>query len=383
MILNSLQNDQMNNEDIALLVDGKEAFPEILRQISLAEKSIKINTFIWRADNVGVEIARGLLLAADRGVKVEISVDRYGFILESAEESMCSFFHEKPNFAEKIKIFAIKKFYKTKKVAFENLQEADLLKEKLLSHSNVRVEKDRFKADHSKYYLFDNKLLIFGGINIEDKENGCDYLGRVYQDYMIKTCDNRLIEGLLNEFCDKKEKKTPFLGMNSKAVVPHIFEMKERYLDILRSAQKEIFITMAYFSPVKEFVAEIKNAWKRGVKITVMISNSANFQNDLNLKTVKKLLKITNGEIDVFLSPKMLHTKLVRNEKIISLGSTNINKKAFNQLDELNLFIEKSESAFCRKLFASCEENLSLARKVEKEDLKFSKFRAFFESIIM
>ncbi len=381
--MNALQNGQMNNEDIALLVDGKEAFPEILRQISLAQKSIKINMFIWRADKIGVEIARALLLAADRGVKIEISVDRYGFILESAEESMQSFFHKKPNFAEKIKIFAIKKFYKTKKVGFENLQEADFLKEKLLSHSNVKVEKDRFKADHSKYYVFDEKILVFGGINIEDKENGCDYLGRVYQDYMIETCDNRLIDELLNGFRDKKEEKLPYLGINSKAVFPHVFEMKERYLDILRSAEKEIFITMAYFSPVKEFLDEIKKACERGVKITVMIPNSANFQNDLNLKTVKKLLEITDGGVEVFLSPKMLHTKLMSNEKVVSLGSTNINKKAFNQLDELNLFIQKSESAFCRKLFASCEKNLSLATKVEKEDIRFSKFRAFIESIIM
>ena len=51
--------------------------------------------FIFRYDNIGCKIANALYLAANRGVKVYLSMDKYGVILESAEESKQSFFHKK------------------------------------------------------------------------------------------------------------------------------------------------------------------------------------------------------------------------------------------------------------------------------------------------
>jgi hypothetical protein len=48
-------------EDFTLLVDGKEAFPEILKCIGNAKKSITINMFIWRDDNIGNAIAKAIL----------------------------------------------------------------------------------------------------------------------------------------------------------------------------------------------------------------------------------------------------------------------------------------------------------------------------------
>ena len=62
-------------DDFTLLVDGKEAFPEILRCIGDAQESIYINMFIWRDDRIGNDIAQAVLEAAQRGVQVEISAD--------------------------------------------------------------------------------------------------------------------------------------------------------------------------------------------------------------------------------------------------------------------------------------------------------------------
>ena len=119
--------------------------------------------FIWRADNIGLKIAKAVYNSAERGVKVNISVDRYGFVLEKAEESTHSFFHDKPTFSEYLTSYALCKFYNTKAVEFNGLDEARALKDKMLSHPNITVEKDRFKADHSKYYLIDGKVLFMGG----------------------------------------------------------------------------------------------------------------------------------------------------------------------------------------------------------------------------
>lgn len=67
--------------------------------------------FIWRDDLIGNKIAQAVLEAADRGVKVEISVDRYGVILEKSEEVKKSFFHKEQTFVEKLKIKALECIY--------------------------------------------------------------------------------------------------------------------------------------------------------------------------------------------------------------------------------------------------------------------------------
>ena len=94
-------------DDFTLLVDGKGAFPEILRCIARAKKSIFINMFIWRDDVIGNTVAQAVLDAAQRGVQVELSVDRYGVVLEKSEECKKSFFHKRQSLTEKIKTAAL------------------------------------------------------------------------------------------------------------------------------------------------------------------------------------------------------------------------------------------------------------------------------------
>ena len=370
-------------EQFTLLVDGKNAFPEILKSIEQAEKSLYINMFIWRDDVIGNRIGEAVLAAAERGVQVQISVDRYGVVLEKAEESKKSFFHKKQSFAERVKIAALRLFYPMKGAPKRAKDEETELYQKLLSHPNVRVEKDVFKADHSKYYLIDGKILFVGGINIEDKENGADMQGRAYQDYMVKIEGEETAQAFLSQNDGGMVATNGFFfGINRKA--KRRFDMQKHYLTMIESAEKELCIVMAYFSPLKAFTDAIVRAYKRGVRVSVMIPSVANFQNDTNRKTLKLLMKGTGNGVCGYLSPKMLHTKLLYTEKWVSLGSTNITKKAFGQLDELNLFFERTGSALEQQLLNSVKENITLAQPVEEHKrIKYNKVKAFFESFLV
>ena len=68
-------------ETLELLVGGRRAFPEILGCIEKAKTSLEINMFIWRDDEIGNRMAQAVVDAADRGVQVYISADRYGVVL--------------------------------------------------------------------------------------------------------------------------------------------------------------------------------------------------------------------------------------------------------------------------------------------------------------
>ena len=372
-------------EDFTLLVDGKEAFPEILKCIGNAKKSITINMFIWRDDNIGNAIAKAILDAANRGVKVNISVDRYGVVLEKSEENKKSFFHKEQTLTEKIKTKTLEIMYPMENTPKNVKDEESELYTTIMNHPNIEVSKDVFKADHSKYYIFDDDIVIMGGVNIEDKENGKDMQNRQYQDYMIKLEGKEHVKTFLTKLeTGENVSKEYSFGINLKKKSGDIFEMEEIYLNMIRKTSKRLVITMAYFSGLDSFVKEIIEAHRRGVEVIVMIPESANYQDATNKATVKKLMELTENGVKVYLSKKMIHTKMMITDEEISFGSTNITKKAFKQLNELNIVLQNIESKLKTKLEESVKENYKDAKRVVSyKDIKYNKLLARLERFLV
>lgn len=369
---------------MTLLVNGNQAFPEIIRCIEAAETSVEINMFIWRDDRIGNRMAQAVLAAADRGARVHISVDRYGVVLEKCEECKRSFFHKEQTLTEKLKSRLLETIYPDIAEPGAVKDERTPLYDRLIAHPNVTVSADVFKADHSKFYIIDDRILFVGGVNIEDKENGCDLSGRVYGDYMAKLEGENYVTAFREELATGRDTLDGiFFGLNLKEPVRR-FEMEQLYLDLINGAREELHITMAYFSPLKPFLEAIIAAHNRGVRVTIVIPQRANFQNDSNRRTVCKLLKATRGGIRVYFSPKMLHTKLVMNEQYISFGSTNITRKAFEQLNELNLFVPNVESEFQKAMLASIAADIRSAQPVTSHrEVEYRRLMAFLEGFMV
>jgi cardiolipin synthase len=288
------------------------------------------------------------------------------------------------NASEKAKIWGLSVFYPEYRRRNKPKDSESELYQQLLSHPNITVEKDVFKADHSKYYVIDGKTLILGGINVEDKECGRDELGRVYQDYMVK------IEGETHVLNFKTKRKNGvdlakdyFFGMNVKTKETR-FEMEEHYLSLIRNAKQEITIVMAYFSPLKKFVERLVEASNRGVRVRILMPKNSNFQNDTNYKTAKLLLKKSRGKIEIYFTEKMVHTKLFLTDDWYSFGSTNITAKAFKQLEELNLFVRNTPSEFTTALRESVEENFSISvRQDDYKKIKYNRLKTLIEGLLV
>ena len=359
MIMNTTQSS-------TLLVDGAAAFEEILRCVDAARSSILINMFIWRDDVIGNRLANAVLCAAERGVRVTISVDRVGMILEMCEENERSFFHSGPDIIERLKIQLLRRAYPQTRSGFRAEPICPGLLEKLLSHPNITVDRERKKNDHSKFYIFDDRILIFGGINVEDKECTKDCMGRVYQDYMLKLEGEDHVRAFLNKIEQNRDTSDEYcFRMNNKTVRPAAFEMYESFLSIINDAQKELVIVMAYFAPIKSVIRAIVSAWKRGVGIRILISEHANFQNDSNRRTVRLLMKRCHNGIEVRFSPKMIHTKLIFNESHVMLGSCNITNRAFSQLGEVDILLKNEDTPLINHIKESAAENRALSRLID------------------
>ena len=362
-----------------LLICGERFFERLAEAIRNAKASIVVNMFIWRNDEIGTALARLLLNAADRGVHVAICKDRYGVILECCEENCASFFHARMTMREKFQSFCLKHLYR---LATPSPAVPQNIAGLLRQHPNIQIDDARYRRDHSKFWIFDDETLYLGGINVEDKEKSTDSRGYAYHDYMACLQGREFVEA----FRAKRQnpaRASSLFGMNLKGPVP-CFEMRERYLDLIRNAERTLDILMAYFAPEADFLNEIAAACRRGVKVRLLLPQNANFNHELNLLTAYRLLGKIDNNLAVFLSHKMLHAKVLVSDKTISLGSCNINKKAFRSLDELNLFWPNDSHSFATSLRADLEELFQKALWVkDHKQLHINWLWATAERIVM
>ena len=374
--------------NLELLEGGRNAFPEIIRQIRAAEHEITVHMFLWREDRIGTEIAREIIAAADRGVKVTIEKDKYAVTLEYAEESQRSLCH-RPDLKDRFNIFMLALIYNTELAGKRLRTSRSSLYTQMKEHPGIVIMDDVRTYDHSKYYIFDRKVMMLGGINIEDKEYYSDLKGRLYHDYMIKISD----PGMVEQFLEKRkepQKKSDLFRANMKKPVS-CFELKSSYMELIDGAERELWIMMAYFAPDKDILSAIKCALHRAVHVRILIPQSANYMDDMNKLAVSKLLAYSrshsgdcSGRLEIYMTESMLHSKLLMNEHRIIIGSCNINRKSFTKLDELAVAVDNDDSPFAAEVRSSLNEAFQSAECVSTQSrIRYNPVLAAIETAVM
>lgn len=374
-----------NNLDVELLVDGKEAFSSIIEAIRNAKKSVYINIFIWRDDKIGNIMAKEVLEAANRGVKVKIVKDKLGAAFEKGEENKQSLFNKEFDLKVNIKAKVIDLMYPMKGKAKSARQRENKIAKEIKNHKNISLNANTVRSDHSKYYIIDDEVLIMGGMNIEDKTIYTDAEGKKYNDYMIKIKGKEYVNKflqLLNHGISTNDKNLDFL-FNVKRGNQVVYEAKEKLLKLMSNAKESVNIIMAYIGD-KELVEKIIETANRGVKIKMLFPSKANVQNDLNMKVIKYIMQETNNKVKMYLSKNMVHAKLmIIDGKTLTFGSTNFNNQATKKLSELNIVLKEYGDEFNKVLMESFNKNIENAIEIKDlKDIKYNKTRAFLEGAI-
>ncbi|MFR3686126.1 MAG: PLDc N-terminal domain-containing protein, partial [Enterococcus sp.] len=66
------------NNEVMLYTDGREKFDALIEDINRAKYHIHMEYYIYRADDLGLEVREALVAAALRGVKVRLLLDAWG-----------------------------------------------------------------------------------------------------------------------------------------------------------------------------------------------------------------------------------------------------------------------------------------------------------------
>lgn len=365
-------------KELKLHIDGEKAFGAILRDIAEAKSSIFINIFIWRDDAIGNAVAKALLESADRGVRVTIRKDRKGAIFEHAEQNKQSFFHKQIGFVEAVKATAVDSMYQQPDEAHSSVQRENPLIAQLLAHPNIHIEAAE-RSDHSKYFVFDDRTIVMGGMNIGD-----EYRNR-WHDYMVEVRNSPLCVSRLRESTDTARHPTDapsveFVANRVKEGVVDKADIKPTALDLLSRAQKEIIVEMSYFGD-RDINAAIVAAARRGVSVTVLLPGHANIQDDLNKQVMSELLRESHN-LQIYLMPRMSHAKCVMVDRSAAfLGSANFNTTATMELGETNILVRSPDAPFMRELLGQLQADIAGSTRVtEGQQLAFDPVKATMEA---
>ncbi|UCG14715.1 MAG: phosphatidylserine/phosphatidylglycerophosphate/cardiolipin synthase family protein [Deltaproteobacteria bacterium] len=292
-----------NLSPLELLVGGGEAFDEMLESIDSAASSIHVQTYIWKDDNMGRKMLARLKTAASRGVKVTISKDILGTVFELGD-----LLHGKPS-----PVFT---------------------KAGLKGYANINVHLSLFAdTDHSKYVIVDERLVIFGGMNIADEyhTDWHDYMALIRSSRWAKAFQDKVLSG------SSWPHPSPFVVTvnNRKAT-----EIRTALIEMIDNSRESVILEHAYFSDDK-VIAAIERAAARGVNVTIILPEEPDTHLYANMVTINRLLgSAPEDNLKILLYPQMSHAKVALTDgKIAAIGSANLTPRSMLTSREVTLFV--------------------------------------------
>lgn len=312
--------------DVELLKDGAEAFPEILQAISNAQSYVLIQSYILRDDTLGEELLRIITAKAKEGVRVYILLDSIGSfdLSDSYEERLL---------AAGIKV----QYFRAGKRGF-------------LSRFQINFR------NHRKTVIVDGTVSFLGGLNWGD-----EYLGRSKQfsswrDTHLKVSGPALIPQQIafnSDWLWASGENLRELNLNQSAhqsdtqvlIIPSgPSDLHETvslvFQHLISSARYRIWIATPYFVPDMAVMSAIKMAILRGVDVRILIPHDsdhtlvylANF--GCTLEAALAGARVFRYELG------FMHQKVMLvDDQISVVGSANFDNRSFRLNFELGALI--------------------------------------------
>ena len=322
------------SEPIRLLVDpgnpdgAAKTFDSVEEQFGSAENSIEIFMYVWRNDEIGNLLGQRVLEAADRGVKVRILKDRGAIMFERIEMNGKSFFH---NSISRLTHWKYKLIGRTLPDTHVEDDYGTGLGERVRNHPNVEIE--WVNHTHTKYYVIDERVMITGSINIEDRHRG-------YRDYMFQVTGEKYV----GRFRERSAGHVPYdprlqvdFLLNRVSPEKREFEIKPRMIELLEGARRSLYIEMAYIGD-PDISRAIVSAANRGVDVTMLFSRNANIGDEINWRSLHRIC--SRSPVQVVITDKMIHSKLVLiDDETVIAGSANFSVFSMQKAVELDLVV--------------------------------------------
>ncbi|MCX7550651.1 cardiolipin synthase [Xanthomarina sp. F2636L] len=327
-----------DNNQVTLLLNGEDKFPEVLKCLAEAKDHIHIEYYIFEDDNIGTQIINLLIEKVAQGLEVRFIYDDFGS--RSIRKKQVKILKDGG-----VKVFP---FYKIKLIAFAN-------------RINYR--------NHRKIIVIDGHTSFVGGINVSDRYiNTEPNKNKVYwRDTHLKIvgpatwylqylflCDwnfcaqdqisiNNKFFPKIETFEAKEDKHVQITASGPDSDVPTI---KFALLQAINLAEKEVLITTPYFIPSKSIMDAILISAKSSVKVKLIVPDKSDSKlvNAAACSYYEALLK---SGVEIYRYKKgFVHAKtVVIDNEIAIVGTANMDVRSFDLNFEVNAIVYDDEIA--------------------------------------
>lgn len=353
--------------NIELFIYGGKLFTDLFTEIEAAKQHIHILFYIVKNDQISLKFFSLLEKKALEGVEVRLLVDRIGG-KHISNKQISALKNSGAMFA----------FCHKPKLPY------------LFYSFNER--------NHRKISVIDGKIGYLGGFNV-----GKEYLGHnpsfgVWRDYHLKMTGEG-VQDLQTQFLLDWELATKqnllvnkqFFPLLEKGLIRHKLIptdgafLKERFLEIINNANREIVIGTPYFIPGKEIKDALLSALKRGVKVKVLVPMKADhaFVKEAAFPYFKTLIK-SGCEVYRFYYG-FYHAKVIMVDGVFSdIGTANFDKRSLHLNHEFNCFIydERFSQQVRDQLYSDIEKSELLTLAALNKRSIFEKGKDSFSTLI-
>ena len=343
----------VEGNQIDVLVNGDQVFPAMLAAIRGAQKSITLETFIWKSGEVTREFAAALSERAQAGVKVHILVDTMG----SSK-------------------FSRRDIRQLRKAGAEFVKFNFPLPLKLL-RINHRT--------HRKIMVVDGKIGFTGGVCLADEWQGNADPGHWrdthfrIQGPVVAQMQTAFLDNWLQARSQILHGENYFPQLHTAGPTSaQFFKSGARdgaenalvsYLLAIAAARANIRLEHAQFVPNNLLVKALLDARQRGVKIQVVVP--ARLDNyAVRMASRSRYGPLLAAGIEIFeYQPTRLHCKIMIVDDLwATAGSVNFDERSFRINGEANMNV--LDGGFAARLTRLFEEDKGNSRQVTLEDFK-------------
>lgn len=347
----------LNGNDVELLIDGKATFASIFAGIDAAEDYILVQTYILRADRLGLELGEKLKAKARAGVDVYLLYDEVG------SNKLPKRYRDDLREAG-VKVAGFNQRHKFLRV-----------------YGPMRLN----YRNHRKIVVVDGKHAWAGGHNI-----GIEYLGEdpdvgPWRDTHVRVSGPAALGcGLLfredwewatgESLPNRPPKALESFGEESVLVMgsgpaDQLEECPIAFADVIGRARKRLWIVSPYFVPDIDMQTALYAAQLRGVDVRIMLPNEPDHKivwfasiahSDDMIAHKVGIYRYTGG---------FLHQKvLLMDDEIATVGSVNFDNRSFAINFEITLWF--TDKTTIGNIEAMLLDDFAKCRKVEISEVQ-------------
>lgn len=323
-----------DDNEITLFTEGHEKLSSLLNDLRSAEKSILMEYYIIRNDEIGNELMDILTQKVREGVEVRLLTDAFG-IGKGPKEGIFRFRNAGGHYAT---------FH---------------------SSLNLLLSPKKNNRNHRKIAIIDGKMAYCGGFNIGNEYQGEGPLGH-WRDASVKVVGSGILPMAVRfsadwQYCAKRDPLKPLGHYLGEVTIPYKGNVRMQlvsggpdtmpnnpvqmqYLAMIANAKRRLYITTPYLAPDESMILALANAARSGVDVRILIPdkkdhmflfwNNMSYANAL-MKAGVRVWRYNDG---------FVHEKLIAmDDWCCSVGSANFDIRSFTLNFETNVMIYSEE----------------------------------------